>query len=123
MPTERKRAPRRRLSREYCAARSKLSFGSAFQHFEDLVMIPRMDRHVSRDALDAQRLYAAGRLVQSCLTMRAPAAYNRMSIAHDMAQFLPSAPRGLSWREADRLLFERLLIDELHRLRRGAVHG
>ncbi|MCY1290081.1 hypothetical protein D9M70_392060 [compost metagenome] len=88
-------------------AGNRRAFKRILQHYADLVICPRLAQHLSREALDAQRLVAAQRVIRA-----AP------GIAMDLAQMAKSAPRELPFRFTALDSF-RIQLDQLHSLERA----
>lgn len=69
------------------AARNRRAFKRILQHYADLVICPRLAQHLSRDALNAQRLVAAQQVIRT-----------DPSYALDICQMAGSAPRELPFK-------------------------
>lgn len=87
---------------------ARQAFRAALRRYADLVICPPDD--LPAGPLEAQRLHAAACTITAALTMRAPADYNRLAIAHDLAEIAKSAPAG---RKSciDAMMADRLLMD------------
>lgn len=83
---------------------SRQSLRRQLQHYADLVICPRMQRHPSKGQLDAHRLYAA-----QCLISAWP------KLALDLAQMANAAPRELPFSFTALDAF-RIALDQQHAL-------
>lgn len=99
----------------------KKYFRHLLGHYGRLVMLPRINAHLSAQSLDAQRSLAAQDVIRAAMTMQARPGYNRMSIAQDLAEFLEHQPANCPWYGCDRLTLERWTVDILHTLKREGV--
>lgn len=99
---------------------TRQQFRAALQTYATIIIAPPADLPAGQ--LEAQRIHAAIVAISAAMSMPARADYNRMAIAHDVAEMTKSAPRGKPTL-FDRMQAERIMIDLLHTARAAAKAG